>query len=170
MIGEGPCCTHSRNFVDISSDIVSCYSAPGELLAAATGQMSGVRTGQVVSLLLGGLVSVASIVITTVIQVIVFKAMAKLSLLSSKSSILSIKSSLLSFLSPSPAPSFSYYSGPLLPAQLQSINNIPISYPNYHFHRHDHYLQVSVLLSTIINHQPHKYFERNIFAGSSKPL
>ena len=149
---------------------MSCYSAPGELLAAATGQMSGVRTGQVVSLLLGGLVSVASIVITTVIQVIVFKAMAKLSLLSSKSSILSIKSSLLSFLSPSPAPSFSYYSGPLLPGQLQSINNIPLSYPNYHFHRHDHYHQVSVLLSTIINHQPHKYFERSIFAGSSKPL
>ena len=102
-----------------------------------------------VSLLISGLVSVASIVITTVIQVIVFKAMAKLSLLSSKSSILSIKSSLLSFLSPSPAPSFSYYGAPLLPGDLQAINNIPLSYPNYHFHRHDHYHQVSALLSTI---------------------
>ena len=83
-------------------------------------EVASVRTGQVVGAVLGGLAGILTIIVTSVIQIIIIKAMTKFSILGHELS--------------TPPTAYYFAQSPYYPY----FNSIQYKYVDYHHHQHSH--------------------------------
>ena len=85
-------------------------------------EMASVRTGQVVGAIFSGLAGILTIIVTSIIQILTIKAMAKLSKLTPEPS----TPLTTSYYYAAPSPYYPYF------------NSIQYKYVDYHHHQHSH--------------------------------